>query len=322
MPEPNAKPHPLSAAMFLVAAVACLTPWVSGPIALAAGIALALAGITPFPALAKRISKFLVQTCVVLLGLRLDLSQLAQAALDGVALAVTTIAGTFALGWLLGQALRTRGELGLLVNSGTAICGASAIAAVGTSVAALPASIAVATGAIFVLNAVGLFVLPVIGHSLNLSEVQFGTWAGVALHDVASVAAAAADYRVGPEPSSIALDTANVVKMTRVLWILPIALIARRVLMPTADRKVAAPFPWFILLFVAASGLRSLIPQLAGYEPSIKAVASSGFQLALFLIGSGLSRAVLRSVGWRVFAHATILWIAVAAGSLGIIRAM
>lgn len=322
MPEPNAKPHPVAAAIFLIAGLACLTPWASGPIALAAGIALALTGISPFPTLAKRVSRVLVQTCVVLLGLRLDLSQLARAAVDGLLFAFGTIAGTFALGWLLSRALRTRGELGLLVNSGTAICGASAIAAVGTSVAALPASIAVATGAIFVLNAIGLFVLPLIGHELQLTEAQFGTWAGVALHDVASVAAAASDYRVGPEPSSVALDTANVVKMTRVLWILPIALIARRMLMPAADRKIAAPFPWFILLFIAASGLRSLAPQLATIEPNIKVFASSGFQLALFLIGSGLSSATLRSVGWRVFAHAALLWVAVAAGSLSVIRLM
>jgi uncharacterized integral membrane protein (TIGR00698 family) len=319
-PSTDSNPSNFRRVVFALAAIACATPWASGPIALFAGIALSLAGLSAFEGHAKKVSKILVQCCVVLLGLRLNLSQLAGAALDGIVFAVATIGGAFALGWGLSRLLRIGGELGTLVNAGTAICGASAIAAVGSSIAAAPASMAVATGAIFVLNAVGLSVLPMIGHALNLTDVQFGTWAGVALHDVASVASAASHYHAtGDTQTNVALDTANVVKMTRVLWILPIALLARKYLRPAGSTATKSPFPWFILWFIAASGVRSIWPQLAGTETTTRAIAACGFQIALFLIGSGLSTKALKAVGWRVFVHATILWLAVAGASLAAI---
>jgi uncharacterized integral membrane protein (TIGR00698 family) len=309
--------------LFVLVAAVASTPWASGPIALAAGIALALLGLTAFEPESKRISKLLVQACVIMLGFRLGIGQLAHAAAEGLLFAVATIGFTLGLGWALGRLLRTSGELATLVNSGTAICGASAIAAVGASMGAAGASMAVATGAIFILNAIGLWALPAIGHALQLSEAQFGTWAGVALHDVASVAAAAGTYHAPGSTTSVAMDTANVVKMTRVLWIIPLAFAAAwSAGRAASDARSRVQIPWFIGLFLLASVLRTLVPDIARVEGTIRTIAATGFQLALFLIGSGLTRATLRAVGWRVLAHATILWIAVAAGSLVAIRAM
>ncbi len=309
----------IRAVVFVLALVAFAGPWGRTDLALLAGIVLALCGLSAFPAQSKVISRTLIQACVVMLGLRLDLATLAQAAMDGLALSVGTILGALALGLLLGHLLRSGREVSLLVSSGTAICGGSAIAAVGASIGAASASMAVATGAIFILNAVGLWTLPPIGHALNLSQTQFGVWAGVALHDIASVGGAAKSF--GPE----ALDTANVVKLTRVLWIAPIAIIAGRCLRPPADaspvtpgaaRPNASPFPWFILLFLGASLLRTLLPDLQRIEGEVRSVSGVGFQAALFLIGAGMSREALRRVGWRALVQASVLWIIVAGASL------
>jgi len=333
-PPPKARASQASSALapwiFLPAAALCATPWLSGPLALVLGIVLALTGLTAFGAQSKKVSKFLVQTCVVLLGFRLGIGQLAHAAAGGLLFAVASIGVTLALGWALGRLFKTSGELATLVNAGTAICGASAIGAVGSAMGAAASSMAVATGAIFILNAIGLWLLPLIGHALNLSELQFGTWAGIALHDVASVAAAASRYHEPGSTTSVALDTANIVKMTRVLWIIPLAFAAAWASGRKNASKVQSgakpgarfPIPWFIGLFLLASVLRTLVPELAKAESTIRAIASAGFQVALFLIGAGLTRATLKAVGWRVLAHATILWIAVASGSLFAIRAL
>lgn len=281
--------------------------------ALLAGIVVALMGFAAFEKESRAVSKVLIQVCVVLLGLRLDLGTLGRAASEGLWLAVGTILGTLGLGLVLGRVLRVGREESVLVSSGTAICGGSAIAAVGASIGASASSMAVATGAIFVLNAVGLWTLPGIGEAMGLSETQFGQWAGVALHDIASVGGAGKAY--GP----VALDTANVVKLVRVVWILPIALIAGRVMRGAGETRGRAAFPWFILGFLAASTLRTALPELGKYEGEVKAVSGVGFQGALFLIGAGLSREALRRAGWRTLMQATVLWVVVAGASLGVI---
>ncbi|MDX2131782.1 MAG: putative sulfate exporter family transporter [Planctomycetota bacterium] len=310
-PQSSPAPSLATRIVFIATLIGVAGPWGRTDLALVAGIALALLGWTAFAREGKIVSKHLIQACVVLLGLRLDLGELARGAADGFALAVGTILGTLALGLALGRLLRSGTQVSVLVSSGTAICGGSAIAAVGSAIGASSSSMAVATGAVFILNAVGLWTLPPIGHALGLSEVQFGAWAGVALHDIASVGGAAKSY--GPA----ALDTANIVKLTRVVWIFPIALVAGRLLRDGAPGNPKSPFPWFILLFVAASAVRTFVPALASIESEVKSVSGVGFQAALFLIGAGLSRAALRSVGWRAGAQAAVLWVIVAAASLG-----
>ncbi len=299
--------------LFFAALLALAGPWSRADYALIGGIALGVLGLSSFAKESKVTSKWLIQACVIALGLRLNLAVLADSALAGLALALGTIAGAVAVGLLLGALLKCQREVSVLVTAGTAICGGSAIVAVGTAVGAASANMAVATGAIFVLNAVGLWTLPSIGHALGLSEVQFGQWAGVALHDIASVGGAARSY--GAE----AFDTANIVKLTRVIWILPLALLAARFLRGSSAASQRAPFPWFILLFLVASTVRTLVPSLASHDQIVLMLSGVGFQVALFLIGTGLTRAALQQVGWRALAQATLLWILVAGASLAII---
>lgn len=315
-------------AVFVLLLLACAGPWASPPIALVVGVAIALVGWSCFGTQAKKWSRILIQIGVVALGLRIDLNTLAGEAKSGFVFAACTIIGTFVFGALLAKLLRVGREITLLISSGTAICGGSAIAAVGTAIGSSASTLAVATGSIFLLNAGALYAFPAIGHAIGMTDSQFGTWAGVAIHDVASVVGAAAKYH-GPGSDltkSVALDTANVVKLSRVLWILPIGLLAAWWAKKRPFQEGAATgtgnnvtVPWFVLLFLVASAARTFVPFLAEYQSQIKVVATCGFQIALFLIGSGLSKAALKKVGWRALTLAVLLWIAIAGGSLLVI---
>ncbi len=296
--------------------------------ALALGIVLALLGLTAFDAQAKKLSRLLIQICIVMLGLRLDLPTLRHAAVSGLVFAAATIVSTMALGLLVGKLLKTGRETTLLVSSGTAVCGGSAIAAVGGAIGAAATNMAVATGAVFVLNAIALYVFPPLGHWLGLSDAQFGTWAGVAIHDMSSVMNAAKVYHHGDGPAGVALDTANVVKLSRVIWIAPIALFAGW-LVRRAERNAGVHrvynwgqiLPVFIVFFLIASAVRTFVPVVGEYSEQIKVAAGSGFQLALFLIGAGLSKKALKSVGWRAMVLAITLWVFISVTSLIVVRA-
>jgi uncharacterized integral membrane protein (TIGR00698 family) len=227
-----------------------------------------------------------------------------------------------ALGWALGRLLKIAPRTSMLISAGTAICGGSAIAAVGSVIGGADAEMTVALGTVFILNAVALYLFPPLGHALHLSQTQFGTWAGVAIHDVSSVVGAAARYGLP------ALQVATAVKLSRALWIVPVSLGAaiafRPKSGPESERGAAVAggrvqIPWFIGLFLIASVLRSAVPTIARIAPLLTHWATIGLTLTLFLIGAGLSRRTLQSVGWRPMAQGVALWLFVSIASLLII---
>lgn len=333
---------PLSTALLLAGAAFCLTPWavVHPPLAhfhieigLGMGIVLALAGLVHGGALAKKLSKFLIQASVVLLGFRMNLHTVFSTGASGMLFAAGTIAGTFLLGAVLGRWLRTDGKIGALLSSGTAICGGSAIAAVSSVIGASSAQISVATATIFILNGAALYLFPFLGEQMGLSAAQFGTWAGVAIHDVSSVVGAAQSYGHTAEATSTAVDTATVVKLSRVLWIIPICVVAAWWMgraaggsgkeggTAAAKPALRLPIPWFIALFILAAGARTVLPgPLSGATPALTMVAKSGMALALFLIGAGLSRKALATVGWRPLVQGIVMWVAISVAALVVVR--
>ncbi len=212
-----------------VCAGACLLPWITPPIALGVGIVLALLGMTSHTKPATKIAKYLIQIAVVMLGLGMDLRKVAEAGMMGLEFAAGTIVGTFALGIVLGKLLKIDAKLTTLLSSGTAICGGSAIAATASVIGAAEGPIAVAMGAVFLLNALAIYIFPSIGHDLaHLSAHQFGTWAAVAIHDVSSVVTASGSFdKQWPDAANPALasQTATAVKLTRTLWIAPVTLV-------------------------------------------------------------------------------------------------
>ena len=212
-----------------------------------------------------------------------------------------------------------------LISAGTAICGGSAIAAVGSVIGVAEGEITVAMGTVFILNAVALYLFPVLGHAMHMSQVQFGTWAGVAIHDISSVVGAASHYGLS------ALQTATAVKLSRALWIIPVAFGAAYLFRPrmgtrmhdeigtTPAGKPKVAVPWFVGFFLLASLLRSYVPGVAHAAPALSHVATVGLTLTLFLIGAGLSARTLRRVGWRPLLQGVVLWVFISVASLGII---
>ena len=305
--------------LFLLAVAYCLTPWASPGLALGLGLLLALTAGNPWVARTRPAAKWLLQVSVVLLGFGMNLAAVAHAGERGLGLALITISGTLLLAAGLGRWLKVPRRTSLLIATGTAICGGSAIAAVSAVIDAAEAEMSVAMGAVFVLNAVALYLFPVLGHWLGLSQTQFGVWAGMAIHDISSVVGAAAQYGL------TALDTATAVKLSRALWIVPVALLAGWRYGPQRmegekKRRRRAPVPWFIACFLAASLLRTLWSPLGLAAPLLSHLAIAGLTLTLFFIGAGLSRSTLRSVGVRPLAQALLLWLAIGAGALAAVR--
>jgi uncharacterized integral membrane protein (TIGR00698 family) len=297
----------LRIAVFAALLIFCVTPWASPPIALTLGLALALTLGHPFASRNSKATKLLLQTSVVLLGFGMNLQKVVEAGRTGFVFTVVTIVGTLILGFLLGRAMNISRTTSHLISSGTAICGGSAIAAVGPVVNATDEEMSVALGTVFILNSIALFIFPMIGHRLGMTQPQFGVWAAIAIHDTSSVVGAAAKY--GAE----ALQIATTVKLTRALWIVPVTL-ATAFFFKRKSAKVT--IPWFILYFVIASVLRTYVAAPPEVWSALTMLARIGLTITLFLIGAGLSRKSIAAVGARPLILGILLWIAISSVSL------
>lgn len=297
----------LTRILFWLGIVACLLPFVSPPIALALGLALGLTLGHPYAVLNKKWTKVLLQASVVGLGFGIDLETVLAASRSGITFTIATIVGTLALGFVVGRMLGIDRKTTHLISSGTAICGGSAIAAVGPVLDAGESEMSVSLGTVFILNAIALFLFPVIGGALELTQMQFGIWSAIAIHDTSSVVGAAARY--GEE----ALAVATTVKLARALWIVPLVLVTS-LAFRRGNTKIA--WPWFILLFLVASILRTFIAPIATASPAIVAVAKVGLTITLFLIGAGLSVKMLKAVGVRPLILGVLLWVVISVAAL------
>jgi uncharacterized integral membrane protein (TIGR00698 family) len=278
-------------------------------LALIAGFAIALGTQQSRPASLGVMTMWSLQLGIIALGAGMNLEVVLKIGVSGAALTATGLAIALVLGLLLGKLMQIPGDTPLLIAVGTAICGGSAIAAVASAIKPKEHETSTALAVVFMLNAVGLLVFPVIGHALDLSEPVFGHWAALAIHDTSSVVGAGLAY--GP----IALGIATTTKLGRALWIVPvtigIALIRQRDV-----RLRDVKWPWFILGFVAFAALFTWVPGLAHYAPPIVMIGKRSLVLALFLIGLSLSRKAIATVGPRPFLLGVILWVVVAIASL------
>ncbi|MDR3689392.1 MAG: putative sulfate exporter family transporter [Fimbriimonas sp.] len=282
------------------------------PGALILGMALALTIGNPYPDESKKVSKVLLQAAVVLLGFSMDLQKVFEAGRSGLVFALISISGVFLLGWLVQRLLKVRPLTGLLVSTGTAICGGSAIAAMSTVTDAPQEDVSVAVGTVFLLNAVALVLFPPLGHLMKMTPDQFGTWSGIAIHDVSSVVGAATAFGGG------AVQVATAVKLSRVLYLVPITLLVAflRKRNEGAVKSGSAPMPWFIGLFVLASILSTYLPAVHSVGQISKLVAVAGFALSLFLIGGGITVKTLKAVGVRPLLQGVTLWAFISVAAL------
>lgn len=292
-----------------------LSSWVTPPVALFLGLAFALTCGQAFPVFNKKASKYLLQYAVVGLGFGMDLHASLASGKEGMEFTVLSVAGTLLIGWFIGRkCMKINRNTSYLISSGTAICGGSAIAAVGPVLKAKDSEMSVALGTIFILNAIALFLFPAVGHALGMSQEDFGTWAAIAIHDTSSVVGAGAAY--GEE----ALRIATTIKLTRALWIIPVALITSFIFKSKGQR---ISIPWFIFFFILTMLLNTYL--LGSSETGIAiGNAVNGFArkiltITLFFIGASLSRDVLKSVGARPLLQGILLWAAISFSTLAYI---
>lgn len=319
------KHHAVRQVIFAIAVIVCLTPFVSPPLALLLGVAVALFVGHPFLQLNHKATHILLQVSVVGLGFGINAATALRAGREGFLFAVVSIIGTLGIGLLLGWWMGIDRKTSLLISGGTAICGGSAIAALTPVIRAGERQVSVALGVVFILNSVALFLFPVVGHLLGLSQGQFGLWSAIAIHDTSSVVGAASRY--GPE----ALQVATTVKLTRALWIIPVSLLAavvfnRRGAAGGGDRakdgdRAKVRIPYFIGLFVVAILWNTWMPMPA-VSRVIVGAAHAGLTLTLFLIGSGLSKQVLKNTGVRPMLQGMVVWLLVAGGTLWAVVAL
>lgn len=297
--------------IFFIGMILAASGFVSPPFALAVGLAYGLTFAHPFHVESKQLSRFLLQASVVALGFGMDLRQVIRVGRTGFVYTACSIAFAMLLGWLLGRSLQVKRRVSFLISAGTAICGGSAIAAVGPISNATDEEMAVSLGTVFVLNSIALLAFPAIGAMLHLTQTQFGLWAALAIHDTSSVVGASAKY------GAVALAVGTTVKLARALWIVPMS-----VGTAAASRSSARiQWPWFILLFCLAVVANTYLHAGQSLYPALKHLGIIGLTVTLFLIGTGLSRNTLAHVGVRPLLQGVLLWIVVAVGSLALIRA-
>jgi len=293
--------------IFILGVVLCLTPFISPAIALLMGLAIAQFTGHPYLHLNHKATQILLQVSVVGLGFGINVHSALQAGKQGIFFTIASISCTLIFGYFLGRWLNIERKTSHLISAGTAICGGSAIAAISPVIKAEEKQISVALGCVFILNSIALFIFPFIGHHFNLSQTQFGLWCALAIHDTSSVVGAASKY--GPH----ALEVATTVKLARALWIIPVS-IASAFAFKSGAKKITVPY--FIGMFILAMTANTYIPAVTKLGPYITIAAKAGLTLTLFLIGAGLSRKVLSSVGFKPLLQGIILWIAISATAL------
>lgn len=318
--------------------------WVSSPVALAIGFVFAMLFGKAFPDFNKTMSKKLLQYSVIGLGFGMNVDKALASGSEGMMFTIVSVFGTLALGWLFGRKLLgVDSQTSYLLSSGTAICGGSAIAAVGPIIKARAESMSVALGVVFILNAIALFVFPVIGDALSMTMKQFGMWAAIAIHDTSSVVGAGAAYdQMHPElvasQGVSALEVATTIKLTRALWIVVLALVTpfffRKSLSATADGQSKpwySSVPRFIVWFIVAILFNTYILSNASilgdnaaamgaqFSGAVNKLAKHLITLSLFFIGASLTRETLRSVGLRPLVQGVLLWASISCISLAYI---
>lgn len=295
---------------YVLAMVLVAMPFIDTPFALLMGIILAQTVQHPFLKVSKKMTHILLQASVVGLGFGMNATQAMEAGKQGLLFTIISIVSTISLGLFLGRRMKVERNTSYLISTGTAVCGGSAIAAVSSIIKSNEKQISTALGTVFILNSVALFLFPWIGHLLHLSQHQFGVWAAIAIHDTSSVVGAASKY--GQE----ALQTATTIKLERALWIIPIALISVFVF-KSESKKIKIPY--FIFLFVLAMLINTFVPAIHSEASIIVMVSKIGLKITLFLIGTGLTKELLQSVGVKPLIQGVMLWGFISVLSLGVI---
>ena len=256
----------------------------------------------------------LLQIGIVILGLSISLTKafsVTGSYLPSISLLVII---TFFLGIYIGKLIGLDKKLTLLIASGAAICGGTAMVAIAPIIKARPKDLLTAITLIFLLNALAIIIFPIIGLYLGLSQDQFGAWAAMAIHDTSSVIGAAMVY--GEE----AVETAATLKLGRTLWLIPLILLLSYKYQDKSSTNFQLPF--FVLFFIIAIAIGSFIDLNSETLSFIKLISQSFLLLGLFCIGSQIDKKVLSNISVKPLQLVLILWIIVIPSSYLLIQAI
>ncbi|SHE87414.1 YeiH family protein [Dysgonomonas macrotermitis] len=304
------KNETLKKSIFIIVAVLCLFPFVQPPLALLAGFILSFTIGNPFRKKTSKATKFLLQAAVVGLGFGMNFQEALEVGKTGLLFTASSIILTLLFGLLLGKIFKTEKNTSVLISSGTAICGGSAIAAMTPIVDAKEEETSISLSIIFVLNSIALFIFPVLGHLLEMTQEQFGLWAAIAIHDTSSVVGASQRY------GDVALHIATTVKLERALWIIPLSLVTA-LFYKKSGSKISIPY--FIFLYVVAMLINTYFTPIQAISPYIVWLSKRGLTLTLFLIGAGLTKEALKKIGFKPLLQGIILWVFISVLSLLVI---
>ena len=299
----------MSKYLFFVALIVAASGLVSPPMALLGGLLYGFTAAHPFHIESKRLAKFLLQASVVALGFGMNLHEVLNAGRSGFVYTAVSITAAMLMGLGLGYLIHVGKKSAFLISAGTAICGGSAIAAVGPIADASEEEMGVSLGTVFILNSVALFLFPLIGYAFHMTQAQFGLWSALAIHDTSSVVGATAKY------GATALAIGTTIKLARALWIVPLSFVTA----VTLKSKARVQWPWFILVFCLAASLNTLLPAFSPAFGVLNHLGKIGLTVTLFLIGTGLNKETLKLVGVRPLLQGLVLWIIVGSGSLALV---
>jgi len=278
--------YPVASATFFIAPV-----W-----SLAAGIILGLSKLLYKPSELGKYRKITLEAAIVFLGFGLNFGQVVSVGSRGLYQTAAGIIILLAVGTLFGKLFKLDKKLYSLINVGTCICGGSAIAAISGVIDADDDRIAVSTGVVFILNAVALFVFPLLFTFYNLPPEIYGIWCALSIHDTSSVVGAAS-------VNETSLAVATILKLTRTLWIIPLVIFYKIINKSSGKSK----FPYFIALFIAASLIATFLP--SGFYSYIAKAGKMLMSPALFMVGYAINSSTIKKVGFKSILYGISLWI-------------
>ena len=289
--------------LYYIIPVLCLFPFFSAPLALFLGILLSFAYRGEAVFKTGKLTKYLLQGSIVCMGFAMSVQEVVQTGKTGFMITVVSVVVTMICGIVIGKVLKVEKNLSTLISGGTAICGGSAIAAISPVIDAKDNQISFSLAVIFVLNAVALFVFPLVGHLLQMDQTHFGYWAAIAIHDTSSVVGACSAY--GEE----ALKVGTTVKLTRTLWIIPLTLC---IALYNNKSGSKINIPWFIFLFVIAIIIGNYLPGMEETNGHLSWLGKKGMMVSLFFIGTSINIQEVKSTGIKAFLLGIILWAIIA----------
>ena len=292
--------NPVGLKWMLVIIAFAVALWVGHPaLALFIGATVSVALAPALPAVVERAGKLCLKAAIVVLGFTLNVEVVWQTSRDYSGLVVAFVACTLIAGLAIGRLLKVDGDQSRLLSTGTAICGGTAIVTLAPVIRARPESVAICIGIVFILNAIAIVVLPWFGHTLQMTQDQFGVWVALAIHDTSSVVGAAAIF------GDRALEVATTVKLVRTLLLVPIVLVAGVLL---RQSEATLRIPGFLVLFVAASVVGSLLQPPTEIIGQAKALSHFLLIVALFCIGMEIRRSTIASLNGRAIWLSVLLW--------------